>query len=102
METRCLERGLLVPAICVLRNHCQAHQEGGGGGGTGILPQGPQTFKGLHEAFIFTFVGCIFTLFPFFFLLSRHCLDSMSHGNFGPGNFGPPDQNFAGKYGPPL
>ena len=28
---------------------------GGGGGGEeqGILPQGPQTFKGPHEAFIF-------------------------------------------------
>ena len=24
------------------------------------------------------------------------------HGNFGPENFGPPDQNFAGKYGPGL
>ena len=47
---------------------------GGGEGGTG------DTFPGPHEAFIFmifTFLGCIFTLF-LYLSLSRHCLDSMS------------------------
>ena len=43
----------------------------------GILPWAPQTFKGTHEAFIFTFMCCIFT--PFLYLsLSLHCLHSMS------------------------
>ena len=45
-----------------------------------ILPRGPRTFKGPHEALIFTifsYIGCIFMLF-LFLLLSRHCLDSMS------------------------
>ena len=37
---------------------------GGGGGG---YPRAPQTFKGPHEAFIFTFMGCMFTLFFFIF-----------------------------------
>ena len=55
--------------------HSQAHR--GGGGEQGILPQGPQTFKGPHEAFIFmtfTIMGCSFMLF----LYLSHCLDSMS------------------------
>ena len=49
---------------------------GGGGGEQGILPRGPQTFTGSHEAFnsmIFKFLGCIFMLFPFLL----HCLNSM-------------------------
>jgi len=42
----------------------QAHREGG----QGILSRAPQTFKGPHVAFIFmifTFLGYVFTLFPF-------------------------------------
>ena len=67
METGCLERGLLVPAICVLRNHCQAHQGGGGGGGVkqGYSPRVPKLLRGpmrhlflpcglhLHAVFLF-------------------------------------------------
>ena len=43
----------------------------------GILPRGPQTIKGPNEAFIFmifTFMGCIFTIFRF----PLHPLDSVS------------------------
>ena len=57
--------------------HTQAHREGGGGG---ILPRGPQTFKVPREAFIFmifAFMGCIFMQFRYL-SLSWHCLDSMS------------------------
>ena len=39
-----------------------------GGGKQKILPQGPQTIEGLHEALIFTCMGCIFTLFLYLLL----------------------------------
>ena len=46
----------------------------------GVGGRGEQDYPGAHEAFIFmifTFLGCIVTLF-FYLSLSRHCLDSMS------------------------
>ena len=57
--------------LCCSADHDHAHREGAGGTGLASFP-GPQTFKGPHEAFIFTIMGS--TLF----LYLSNCLDSMS------------------------
>ena len=37
------------PVLYTYARPTESRGGGGGGGGQGILPQGPQTFKGLHE-----------------------------------------------------